>query len=399
MAVLSVAKFFSFVATAKNNVNQLRLAIISDYPEENWIAMNLCAEMLLKHLQAEHSESFQTTQVCPKFRTRFGHIPSLGKKLSHNADRFLNRFIDYPHYLRFRVKDFDLFHICDHTYSQLVHVLPPERIGIFCHDIDAFRSLVEPEKDPRPDWYKAMSRRILHGFSQAAVIFYSTTEVRQQIEHYQLVDSCRLVHAPYGIATEFSLTPHSSNIGDLHILDPITSTPFILHVGSCIPRKRIDVLLEVFALLRKNHPNLRLVKVNGDWSQTQQEQIHRLDLRKAIAHLKGLERTTLAELYRRSSVVLLTSEMEGFGMPVIEALACGAIVVASDIPVLREVGGVAAVYCQVAHISAWANTVEQLLTDPSNAPALQIRLEQAQKYSWSAHARNIVRAYLPSNKS
>lgn len=376
-------------------MSNLRLAVICDYLEEDWPSMDLCAQMLLNHLQAEHTESLQTFSICPTFKQRFQQIPKFGKKQSaFNADRLLNRFLNYPHYLSKQVKDFDLFHVSDHTYAHLVHVLPPERTGVFCHDVDAFRSLFAPEQEPRPGWYKAMSERILRGLQKAAVVFYSTAEVRKQIEHYGLVNPSCLVHAPYGISSEFSVTSSYTSFVDEQILKQVGTAPFILHVGSCIPRKRIDVLLEVFACLRIKQQNLRLVKVSGDWTDSQQEQINRLGIGNSMIHLKGLERTTIAALYRQASVVLLTSEAEGFGLPVIEALACGTMIVVSDIPVLREVGGSAAVYCPVEDISTWVNTVEQLLGNPSNAPSLDIRLTQAQKYSWSAHAQIIAQTYL-----
>ena len=376
-------------------MNQQRFAIICDYLEEDWPSMDLCAQMLLKHLQAEHPESLQTIPMCPPFQKRFQLIPKLGKKqTAFNGDRLLNRFLDYPNYLSKQVNNFDLFHVSDHTYSQLVHVLPPERTGVFCHDLDAFRSLFAPEQEPRPGWYKAMSERILRGLQKAAVVFYSTAEVRKQIEYFGLVNPSNLVHAPYGISSEFSVAPVGTIFVDEPILKQIGKSPFILHVGSCIPRKRIDVLLEVFASLRIKQQNLQLVKVSGDWTDSQQEQINRLGIGNSIIHLKGLERTTIAALYRQASVVLLTSEAEGFGLPVIEALACGAMIVVSDIPVLREVGGTGAVYCPVEDISTWVNTVEQLLENPSKAPSLDIRLKQAQKYSWSAHAQIIAQTYL-----
>lgn len=374
-------------------MDQIRLAVICDYLEENWQSMDLCAQMLLKHLQAEHTASIQALQVCPTFCRRFQQVPWLGKKRTYNADRLLNRFWDYPHYLSQMVADFDFFHVADHTYAQLVHVLPPERTGVFCHDIDAFRSLLEPQ-EPRPSWYKAMSRRILSGLQKAAVVFYSTAEVRKQIEHYQLVEPSRLVHAPYGISSEFCIAPKYASIADQQILEQIGEAPFLLHVGSCIPRKRIDILLEVFAQVRTTHPEWRLVKVSGEWTQSQQQQITRLNIKKSIIHLQKLQRTTIAALYQRASAVLLTSEAEGFGLPVIEALACGAIVVASDIPVLREVGGTAAVYCPTEDVSAWVKTVEQLLANPSSVTVLNLLQAQAEKYSWSAHAQTIAQAYL-----
>ena len=376
-------------------MGQLRLAVICDYLEEEWPSMDLCAQMLLKHLQSEHAESLQAMPVRPTFQKRFQPIPWLGRKrVALNGDRLLNRFWHYPQYLSQRLADFDLFHVSDHTYAQLVHVLPPERTGVFCHDLDAFRSLLEPEQEPRPGWYKAMSRRILRGLQKAAVVFYSTAEVRKQIEHYGLLERSRLVHAPYGIASEFSLTPKHISSADQQLLEQISKAPFILHVGSCIPRKRIDVLLDVFAALRTKQPDLQLVKVSGDWTQSQQEQITRLNIGNSIIYLKGLERTTIATLYREASVVLLTSEAEGFGLPVIEALACGAIIAVSDIPVLREVGGSAAVYCPVGDVSTWVKTVEHLLERPTRAPERNLRLAHAQKYSWSAHAQTIAKAYL-----
>ena len=66
---------------------------------------------------------------------------------------------------------------------------------------------------------------------------------------------------------------------------------------------------------------------------------------------------------------------------------------ASDLPVLREVGGAAAVYCPVGDVAAWAETVGPLLADPAAAPASAKRLEQATRYSWANHARVIVEAY------
>jgi glycosyltransferase involved in cell wall biosynthesis len=292
------------------------------------------------------------------------------------------------------VPEFDFYHIADHSYAHLALVLPPERTGVYCHDIDAFRSLLEPEQEPRPAWYQAMSRRILRGLQSCAVVFYSTAEVRKQIEHYQLVEPSRLVQAPLGIATEFSInTGNQSNI-DQGILKQIGNVPYLLHVGSCIPRKRIDILLDVFAQVRSIHPELQLVKVSGEWTQSQQQQIADLNISKSIIHLQGLERATIAALYQRASAVLLTSEAEGFGLPVIEALACGAIVVASDIPVLREVGGQGVIYCPTADVSTWVETVSKLLLNSTIVPSLNMRLSQAQKYSWSNHAQIIAQSYL-----
>ena len=169
--------------------------------------------------------------------------------------------------------------------------------------------------------------------------------------------------------------------------------PWVLHVGACIPRKRIDVLLDVCAEVRKTFPDLRLVKVSGAWTAAQRDRIDRLGLADAITHVVGLDRAELAEVYRRAPLVLMPSEAEGFGLPVVEALACGAAVIASDIPALHEAGGPAAVYAPVGDVGAWSDLVTKLLADPSAAPPQTERLAWAGRFTWMAHAEIIARTY------
>jgi glycosyltransferase involved in cell wall biosynthesis len=203
-----------------------------------------------------------------------------------------------------------------------------------------------------------------------------------------LIDSARLIHAPYGIAPEFMPASDSSREEI-----PAIKEPFLLHVGSCIPRKRIDILLDVFAAVRQKRPQLQLVQVGGRWTAAQQVQIERHGLRPAIQQLRGVDRKTLPELYRRTALVLLPSETEGFGLPMVEAMACGAAVVASDIPVLREIGGNAVVYCPVANTSAWVDTVNSLLTCSDSAPDQETCIARARRFSWERHAATILEAY------
>jgi glycosyltransferase involved in cell wall biosynthesis len=367
----------------------LRLAVLCDFPEERWPSMDLAAEMCLRELQTRHSARIEAVRVCPPFRRRAGRLPGLSRwGQAHNADRLVNRLWDYPRHLRGPEK-FDLFHVCDHSYAQLVHALPPGRAGVFCHDLDAFRSLLEPVREPRPAWFRALARHILAGLQKAAVVFYATRAVRRGIEEHGLVDPARLVEAPYGVSPEFVADgPPAAAVAAA-----TGGRPFVLHVGSCIPRKRVDVLLNVFAAVRRQHAGLLLVQVGGEWTAAQQDKIARLGLASAVIQLRDLRRDELAEFYRRAAVVLQPSEAEGFGLPVIEALACGAAVVASDLPVLREVGGEAAVYCPVADVGAWHTAVIALLDDPGNAPSRDARLARAQLYTWDAQARTIAEAY------
>src|SRR5258707_1038665 len=118
------------------------LAVLTDFPEEGWPSMDLCGDMLLAHLPRSGPLGIQPARLCPPFRRLATRLPALGRRnASFNADRLLNRFVLSPRYARRSAPRFDLFHVADHTYAQLVHALPTGRTGVYCHDLDAFRCL------------------------------------------------------------------------------------------------------------------------------------------------------------------------------------------------------------------------------------------------------------------
>jgi glycosyltransferase involved in cell wall biosynthesis len=361
-----------------------RLAVLPDFLEEQWPSMNLVAEQLLLELRSAHADQFDAQRTCPPFAhlgTRF-----LGQRAAaKNVDRLFNRFVTYPRFARRISASFDVFHVCDHSYSQIIHALPAQRTGVFCHDLDTFRCVLEPAAEPRPRWFRAMAKRILKGMQKAAIVFHATQAVRAQIERLGLVDVSKLIHAPLGVAAEFF---------DRSLPEPAAPDhPVLLHVSSCIPRKRIDVLLDVFAAARAKLPELKLMQIGGEFTAAQRQQIDRLGIRDAITQRRGLSRVELALLYRSATLVLVTSEAEGFGLPVAEALANGAAVLASDIPVLREVGGEAADYAPVADVARWTSRVIELIENPRSAPDREVRLQWGRRYSWAAHAAIIAGAY------
>lgn len=365
-----------------------RLAVIFDAAEERWPSMDLVAEMLLRHLQLEHAERYSTFPVHPRFSGVFKSFPVLDERTAWNADRLLTRFVIYPVQLVSRRRDFDLFHVSDHTYAQLVHVLPADRTGVFCHDLDAFGCLLRPN-GAVPAWRKAIARSQLTGLQRAALVFYSTEQVREEIERARLVDPDRLVHAPYGVADEFF------SADGLEEIPPglLPSAPFLLHVGSSMARKRLDVLFEVFAAVRRHHPGLVLVQQGAELTPDQRTLVERLGVSDALVQPPRLSRAALAALYRRAELVLLTSEKEGFGLPVIEALAAGATVVASDIPAFREIAGDAASLCRVGDLEHWTQTVRNLIEEPARRPSQAIRSATARRYTWATHATKIAEAY------
>jgi len=370
-----------------------RLAVVCDYREENWPSMDLVAEMLLNHLHQEHSNFISATRIRPPLRRRFSRDQKATGR-GFNADRFLNRFWDYPRLARSKKAEFDLFHVVDHSYGQLLHDLPPERTIITCHDLDTFQCLLDPEQDRRSFLFRKMMKRTLRGFRQAAAVTCDSVATRDELLTHKLVEPGRAVVVRNGVHP--SCSPEADPVADreaARLLGERGDDVFeLLHVGSTIPRKRIDVLLRVFAAVRKEFPSARLVRVGGLFTPAQTQLADQLGLTQSITVLPHVERNLLAAIYRRAAILLQPSQREGFGLPVVEAQACGTPVVASDLPVLREVGGDAALYCAVDNIASWTETVVQLLLE-KNGGRSAAGVAHASRFSWADYANKMVEVY------
>ena len=138
--------------------------------------------------------------------------------------------------------------------------------------------------------------------------------------------------------------------------------------------------------------------MGGGLTAEQAAQAQRLGLEKRIVVTPHLRQETVSAIYRRASLVLFPSDREGFGLPVVEAMACGAVMLASDLQVLREVGGNAATYCPVADVPRWTQTAIELLYERSHAPhQWQIRrqagIARSGQFTWQNYALRMAEIY------
>ena len=165
--------------------------------------------------------------------------------------------------------------------------------------------------------------------------------------------------------------------------------PYVLFVGTLEPRKNVPVLFEALAEVRR-HLDVTLLLVGGrGWLDGPIQSAHaRSGLGDAARFLGWLDQADLAVLYSHARVFALPSLYEGFGLPVLEAMACGAPVVCSDAGPLPEVAGDAAVLLPPQDVRAWADAIRRLLTDEHLATSLRARGERrAREFSWEQSAR------------
>ncbi len=379
----------------------LRVAVVADFVEEGWPSMDLVAEMLVDRLEHEHAEEVTVALVRPPLRRRLGVLPGTRRlRPALTADRIVNRLWDFPRSLAGLAARHHVFHVVDHSYAHLVHRLPAERTLVTCHDLDAFRCLLGGERERRSAPFRAMTRYILEGLKRAAHIACDTVATRDALVAQAGIAVARTSVVHNGPHPACSPAPEPFADGEAgRLLGPDAArATWILHVGSSIPRKRIDVLLRVVAAVRRTHPEVRLIRVGGPLTAAQRALADELRVAGAVVSLPFLDRATLAAVYRRSALLLLPSDREGFGLPVLEAMACGTPVVASSIEALREVGGSAATYCPAGDADVWAAAVGALLEERRTRPQLweakrQGVIARATVFSWSRYTRDIVTLY------
>ncbi len=367
-----------------------RIAILADYLEEGWTSMDHYASMLVERLG--RAGRFEASLVRPAFRDRLGRLPWLmGPRHGRTLDRYLNRYLDYPRAVA-RAKGFDLFHVMDQTYAHVVARLPSGRTVVTCHDLD----FSDPPPGTRQAWLVRLTGAMtLPGLRSAARVICDSDAIRMEILRRGLVEPHRLAVVPLGVEEEFTPEgpPALSHESEARLAG-IGSGPLLLHVGAVVPRKRLDLLLRAFAVIRAQFPGATLVRVGGPLSPALLALAQQLDVARAIMEMPFLSRAELATLYRRADVCLLCSENEGFGLPVLEAMASGVPVVARELPAVREVAGDAIRHVMGADPEAFAASVLAVLRDRGVHQAMRQRgLDRAAMFRWPSTAEQTGRVY------
>jgi glycosyltransferase involved in cell wall biosynthesis len=369
----------------------LRAGIVCDLLEERWPSMDLVADELMATLPSASGGGIVPVRLRPTMPRWPGRLArATGLQAAVNANRYLDRHRRYPRWLGRHAGACDVYHVIDHTYAHLVRELPAERTIVTCHDVDAFRSLVEPERERRSGMFRRMTARLVDGLRRAAMVTCDSEATRDALVA-QGLRATGLEVVRLGVHPAFRAAEHD-------LVTPADSGVTLLHVGSTIPRKRIDLLLRIFARVREFAPDARLVRVGGAFTAEQAAAAEALGVAGAVTVMPMLSREAVAEQYRKATLVVLPSDAEGFGLPLVEAMASGTPVVASDLPVLREVGGGAATYAPVGDTEAWTDAIRGLLSERATAPARwmarrRAAAAQVRDFTWDACAARMAELY------
>jgi glycosyltransferase involved in cell wall biosynthesis len=173
--------------------------------------------------------------------------------------------------------------------------------------------------------------------------------------------------------------------------------PYILHLGTIEPRKGVVDLVRAFAAVAREVDDVQLVLagLSGWGAGAVDESIADSPVRGRIRRLGYVDDEAVPALLRRAAVVAYPSYEEGFGLPALEALACGAPLVTTAGTAMAEVSAGAAWTCPAGDAEALASTITASMAAPAEelARRRQAGLEQSAAYTWQRTAEEHLRAY------
>ncbi len=173
--------------------------------------------------------------------------------------------------------------------------------------------------------------------------------------------------------------------------------PYILYVGNLKPHKNVSTLLRAFAQLCEHQvipQDLLIIGDDARWGNSRREESARLGIAKRTHFVSSLPQDLLPQAYAAADLLVMPSTIEGFGLPVLEAMACGTPVACSRAASLPEVGGDAAVYFDPSSPEDLAAAIESIVNSPDAQRRLRLKgLERSKQFSWSDSARKHVEIY------
>ena len=277
-----------------------------------------------------------------------------------------------------------------HSMLNVVPLAAPTRHVVTVHDLSFMRT---PGAHPtHRRWYLTAATWL--SARRARAVLADSHATKQDIVELLGVDADR-VHVVYpGRDAAFHPRPHASV--QAFRQDNGLARPFVLFVGTLEPRKNVDVLVRAFGLVARTEFEGDLVLAGGSGWATERidAALKESPVRNRIHRIGYVKQEDLPYWYCAADLVVYPSSYEGFGIPVLEAMASGTPVITSNRSSLPEVAGDAAVTVGPRDTRQLATAMTAVLASPARCTQMRERgLAQAQQFDWTVAAERCLTLY------
>lgn len=286
----------------------------------------------------------------------------------------------------FKVPAFDLFKkrvdLTIHPNFALWPTIKSKYTATVIHDLTYifYPELIEKKNLPH------LQRVVPVVIDKSDFIITISQTMKKEIEENFNVDSSRLI-VTYIPADEVF---YEKSDVEVHKKYNIPTDKYILFIGNLEPRKNLSTLVKAYRLLPKEVRESYSLVIGGGkgWKFEETEELIESGPKdENIIKIGFVDQHDLPALYQKASLFVMPSLYEGFGMPILEALASGCSVIASDIPILRETGGDAITYARPKSPEDFCKKINLELQTKFNKSKAEAHLS---KFSWEKNADNIL---------
>lgn len=238
------------------------------------------------------------------------------------------------------------------------------------------------------------TKRRVHKASRViAVSEFTSNEIQELYE----VPAKKISVVYHGISKEFFPDPGpNQNFGVFRERFGIPDKPYVLFLGGANPRKNHDTLFKAFAKNSILHQQYSLVVVGTQSFRgySLEQAIQRVGLKQCVVCIDQVSLDELRVLYSRAEMFVFPSRYEGFGFPVLEAMACGVPVVTSKCSAMVEVAGDAALLVDPEHSEGLGQAMGQILQDSALQDTLRQKgITRAASFDWRRTAEQTLQVY------
>lgn len=288
----------------------------------------------------------------------------------------------------------EVVHLVDHSEAFLLPTLSAHLKVVTCHDLIP---LVEASlyRHPLSRWLGCwLYRMTVRDITLADGVVACSFATAQHAQRLLGVPAERLKVVYQGIDADFFVplpAEERRHQREMHGFSP--QEIVILHVGSNAPYKNIPAILHTLAHLLHHGHAVRWIKAGQPLTAPLYRLAHRLGVADCVQVEPSVNDTRLRELYQTCDLLLFPSLREGFGLPVLEALACGTPAVISDVPALNEWASEVCLSAAPRDVPTLAEKVLQSVENGCSHPVRKRLREFAEQYDWHRIIPQIMEAY------
>jgi glycosyltransferase involved in cell wall biosynthesis len=318
-------------------------------------------------------------------------VPLLPTPGFQEARRYFARYFRYPR----RVKRMraDLIHVLDHSYAHVLRSMRRVPAVVTVHDLLPVLTVERGAAGIRDRVRNRLLEWVLTGLRRADAWIVATEWMRSELGQW-LGHEDRIHVIPYGVDDAFFAEAAETREETRRRLEIPQQAFVVLHVGSVGPRKNLPAVIAAVHGLRASGTDAWLLQVGGVLTGDHKEDLAARGIAGRVRTVGEAAEADLRAAYRAADVLLFPSHYEGFGFPVLEAMASGLPVVTSGAGGLAEVAGDAAIVVGGREVEPYVVALRRLATNPAWRAQLVARgSDRARRFRWVETARKTAEVY------